>query len=278
MRIALALHQFLKRRQSFESLLSSTNSGMQKNRYIRLMWLCSIDLIIAIPFHTYNIIDGLTNQKLYPYKGWADIQADWYRVDLFRRIIIDMLPTARVLVYIYLFADIIMVMTFVALFGFTRETSKMYRNMYYWFMRPFGVKRPERTMPGAPYQRTWLDKLLRRDAVPLHSTTNTTGSIPTFAQNSRPEKSIPSARHYSATDTLNMDDDEYDEKPVASPSLSARSVMVIDGKRLTIPGLNAMASFDSSELRDGTPASPRSPSSTLSGETAAYHAHASSRV
>ncbi|CAG7845969.1 Pheromone B alpha 3 receptor [Serendipita indica DSM 11827] len=272
---SLALQQFFKRRESFESLLSSTNSGMQKNRYIRLMWLCCIDLLLVIPFHIYNLIDNLTNQKVFPYKGWADIQADWYRVDLYRRIIIDMLPTAKSLVITCLVANFLMVSTFVALFGFTRETSKMYRNVYYWCMRPFGVQRPARVMPGATttYKRTWLDKLFRREGVQLRSTTNTTGSIPTFAQ-SRPDRSIPSARQYSATDTLNLEE-EYDEKAVASP-LSARSVIVVDGKRLTIPGLNAMASFDSAEMHKATSA-PHSPSSTLSGETA-HQGHASSRV
>ncbi|KAG8807094.1 hypothetical protein FRC19_006865 [Serendipita sp. 401] len=37
---------------------------------------------------------------------------------------------------------------------------------------------------------------------------------------------------------------------VPNTPLSGASVIVIDGRRLTIPGLNAMASFDSSELEE----------------------------
>ncbi|KAG8759512.1 a-factor receptor, partial [Serendipita sp. 396] len=295
----LALRQFLKRRKSFESLLSSTNSGMPKNRYIRLMWLCSLDLLLSIPYYTYNLIDNLVNRKVYPWVSWSETQADWYRVDRFRRIIIDMVPEIRIALYTLTFGVVFMSFVFFLVFGFTRETIKSYKNAYYWCMRPFGIKKPARVIGGLPQgyggppKRSWLDKLLRRDPVPFNSVTNTTGSIPTFnggQQSSGQGKSIPSARPkaatHSATDTLNFDDfdeEEYiqtrsmsttnnkggykqsrprsnnsEKSPFSSgtdvvpntPLSGGSSVIVIDGRRLTIPGLNAMASFDSSELEE----------------------------
>ncbi|KAG8806038.1 a-factor receptor [Serendipita sp. 399] len=318
----LALRQFLKRRKSFESLLSSTSSGIPKNRYIRLMWLCSLDLLISLPYYLFTMIDNLVNRKVYPWVSWADTQADWYRVDRFRRIIIDMVPAMRVPLYCLMFGSLFMSLIFVIVFGFTRETIKAYTNAYYWCLRPFGVKRPERTTANGlprhhqhgPKKRTWWDKVMGREAggVPLNSVSNTTGSIPTFlngpSASAIQSKSIPSARPkgattfgsstLSATDTLNFDDfdgddGEYGEKkygkmvttPTPTPTkareitgrprsdhsgtekspfssgdtvpvphsppysaMSGASVMVIDGRRLTIPGLNAMASFDSDEL------------------------------
>lgn len=253
--LVLALRQFLKRRKSFEMLLSSNSTGMQKNRYIRLMWLCCIDLLIAIPYHTYVVIDNLVDVPLFPWVSWADTQADWYRVDFYRRLIIDMSPYLRTQLIGFLFVQPLISIIFFALFGFTRETTKGYMNAYYFCMKPFGIKRPARVnmiamKNSAPPKRSWLDKLLGRDAIPLNSTTsgsNATSSFPTFAQqnSSLPGKSIPSARPkatptHSATDTLNWEDDLTDPG----------HVMVIDGRRLTIPGLNAMASFESEDMYD----------------------------
>jgi len=78
--------------------------------------------------------------------------------------------------------------------------------------------------------------------------------MPNFASQSQ-EKSIPSARQKisqtSTTETLNWEDEQ--------------NVMVIDGRRLTIPGLNRMASFKSEDIytkkHSGVDA-PSSPSST----------------
>jgi pheromone a factor receptor len=264
----LALRQFLKRRKSFEMLLSSNGSGMQKNRYLRLMWLCCCDLLIAVPYHIFTVVDLATNQPVDPWVSWAVTQADWYRVDYFQRILLDQVP------YVHLLFTLVMVMTcilaflFFALFGFTRETNKWYRNAYYWCMRPLGVKKPQRALHLVSTQaakRTWLDKLLRREAIPLNSVSNTTGSIPAFAstqQMQQQSRSIPSARGKtttmttSTTDTLDWED--------------GSRVMVIDG-RLSIPGLrNGMASFESSSFEDEKDKFPRTPS-TIGDHNKPFH-------
>ncbi|KIM23948.1 hypothetical protein M408DRAFT_246575 [Serendipita vermifera MAFF 305830] len=258
----LALRQFLKRRKNFEMLLSSNSTGMQKNRYLRLMWLCCIDLVIAIPWHTYIIIDNLVNVPLFPWVSWAETQFDWYRIDFYRRIIIDMSPYLRLQLIGFLFIQPVIAIVFFLLFGLTRETVKGYANAWYFVMRPFGIKRPARTAMSAsshgPRKRSWLDRLLGRDAIPLNSTNGVsmTSSFPTFAQqhSGLQSKSIPSARPkvtsrttatHSATDTLNWDDD-LTEPPMSNHS----NVMVIDGRRLTIPGLNGMSSFESDDMYD----------------------------
>jgi len=228
---------------------------MQKNRYLRLMWLCCADIMVSVPYHIYNIVDVSTNQTVYPWVSWAVTQADWYHVDYYRRILIDQVP------YLHLPPILIMSMTsflafmFFVLFGFTRETNKFYRNTYYWCMKPFGIKKPQRInhVVNAPPKRTWLDKLLRREAIPLNSFSNTTGSIPVFSAQTR---SIPTAREKttmttSATDTLDWE--------------NGSRVLVING-RLSIPGLrNARSSFESLEFYDEKEKTPRTPS-TLEDE------------
>lgn len=250
----LALRQFLKRRKTFEMLLSSNSSGMQKNRYIRLMWLCCIDLVFVIPYHTYILAYNVASSPVDAWVSWEVTQFDWYRVDFYRRIIIDSSPLLRFALLSTIFMQSIISLVFLILFGFTRETTKAYKNAFYWCMQPFGIKKPQRStaiVNAKPPRRGWIDKLLGRDAIPLNSTTNTTGSLPIFAsqiQSPKESRSIPSARPKqpptnSVTDTLNWDDED-------TTTDSHHSVMVIDGRRLTIPGLNAMASFDSDDMYD----------------------------
>lgn len=236
-------------------LLSSNSSGMQKNRYLRLMWLCCCDLLIAIPYYIYNVVDLLTNEPLYQWVSWAETQADWYRVDFFRRILIDQVPYTKVTFTLIMCMTCVLSFLFFILFGFTRETTKWYRDAFYWCMKPFGVKKPQRVtyVTNQPPKRTWLDWILRRDAVPLRSVvTETAGSIPAFA--SQQSKSIPSpyaktrTMTTSATDTLDWD--------------NGSRVMVIDG-RLSIPGLrNGLSSFESAETSyDEKDKFPHTPSS-----------------
>jgi Pheromone A receptor len=216
------------------------------------MWLCCIDFVIVIPYHSYNIASSIITSPVDPWVSWAVTQFDWYRVDFYRRVIIDSSPLLRYSLISHIGYQCLISFTFLLLFGFTRETTKAYQNAFYWCMQPFGIKKPQRTtaiVNAKPPKRSWIDRLLGRDAIPLKSAISTTGSLPIFAsniQNSKESRPIPSARPKqsptnSATDTLNWDDDMTD---------GHHSVMVIDGRRLTIPGLNAMASFDSEDVYD----------------------------
>lgn len=202
------------------------------------MWLCSIDLLISIPVSLYNLLNNVINTKVYPWVSWADVQYDWYRVDFYRRAIIDQFSFIRLQLIQMTVSTAFLGFMFFLVFGLSREACKSYSNAYYWVLKPFGVKKPQRTPPmyNAPPKRTWLDKILRREAKPLNSYSNTTGSIPVFGSQSR---SIPSSRPKnpinSATDTLN-----WEEESMTDPQ-----VLVIDGKRLTIPGLHEASSFGS---------------------------------
>jgi hypothetical protein len=261
-------------------MLSSNGTGMRKNKYIRLMWLCCIDLIFSIPYHIYNLIDNSTNRHVDPWVSWEVTQFDWYRVDFFRRVVIDMMPFVRVTMICVMVSTSGLSLIFFLLFGFTNEAIKSYKNAYYFVLKPFGVKRPVKTIPtyNAPPKRTWLDKLLgRQPAMPLNSVSNTTGSIPVFASIHQ-QKSIPSARPKntmtSATDTLNWEDDMTED---------ASKVMVI-GHRLTIPGLNALTSLDTlhydekdgketKETKGGRSYSPSSPTTSHDSSSSSPYTH-----
>jgi len=236
------------RRKSFEKLLSSNSSGMQKNHYFRLMWLCCGDLLISIPYHIYNIVDVTTNQTVYPWVSWAVTQADWNHVDYFRRILIDQAPHIHVTMTLIMSMTCFLAFLFFILFGFTRETKKFYRNTYYWCMKPFGIKKPQRSnqFVNGPPKRTWLDKLLRRKVISLNSISNTTGSIPVFASQTGSTPTARTKTKTSATDTFDWEE--------------GSRVMVVDG-RLSIPGLrNGLTSFEMSELYDEKEKAPWTPS------------------
>jgi hypothetical protein len=226
---------------------------MQKNRYLRLMWLCCADLMISIPYHIYNIVDVSTNQTVYPWVSWAVTQADWYHVDFYRRILVDQIPYLRIPMVLIMSLTCFLAFMFFLLFGFTRETTKFYRNTYYWCMKPFGIKKPQRTthIVNTRPKRTWLDKLLRRETVPLNSVNTTTGSMPVFSMQDR---SIPTGHEKTMTMTTNVTDTLDWE--------NGSRVLVING-RLSIPGLrNGLSSFDPLEFGEEKEKTPRTPSTS----------------
>lgn len=240
------------------------------------MWLCCIDLVFVIPYHTYILAYNAMSSPVEPWVSWEVTQFDWYRVDFYRRIIIDSSQLLRFALLSTIFMQSIISIVFLILFGFTRETTKAYKNAFYWCMQPFGIKKPQRStaiVNAKPPKRGWIDRLLGRDAIALNSTTNTTGSLPTFAsqiQNPKDSRAIPSARPKqsptnSAIDTVNWDDED-------TTTDGHHSVMVIDGRRLTIPGLNAMASFDSDDVYD------EKSRTTASPPGMSYNAHSHSPV
>ncbi|PVG02693.1 STE3-domain-containing protein [Serendipita vermifera] len=273
----IALYRFIKLNKSVSTLLSSKSSDLNKNKYIRLMCLCCIDLIFSIPYHLYVVIDNATNRPVDPWVSWEVTQFDWYRVDFYRRVIIDMSSYIRTSMILIMVSTSTICLIFFLLFGLTQEVFNTYKDMFYFCLKPFGVKRPT-PIPSynrPPPKRTWLDKLLGREAkAPSNSVSNTTGSIPVFASIPHQEKSFPSARPKntmtSTTDTLNWEDDVTDD---------GSNVMVV-GHRLTIPGLNALTSLDTLQYDEkdgkaakGRPYTPTSPTTSQTSSSSSPYAH-----
>ena len=75
----MTLRIFLKRRRQFNELLAS-NSNLSFNRYMRLMALCSVDILCTIPLVIFLIVFDCTENPRYVWRGLADLHLGFSRV------------------------------------------------------------------------------------------------------------------------------------------------------------------------------------------------------
>ncbi|KAK7025127.1 pheromone B alpha 1 receptor [Favolaschia claudopus] len=124
---ALSIKSFYHSRAQFKELLSSTNSNLNLNRYIRLMLLASTDLFMTIPLSIWVLWVNVRVVGLSPWISWADTHSNFSRVvqipGVFWRsdvYTVASLETTRWLTVACSFL-------FFAYFGFADEAIKNYR-------------------------------------------------------------------------------------------------------------------------------------------------------
>lgn len=227
----------MRRRKDLKDLLSSTNSGISADRYIRLMWLSCIDIIIGIPMGMYNLIDAVIEHR--PWLNWTDLHFEWWRISYVRRIVLQQQPRSRINIILTLLVYVGYAFVFFLLFGFGKEATASYKNVYYGILKPFGVKRPVKTFSLEPKsRRTLLDRILFRPArAPIASVS---ASMPTFGGTigsaSRPnpttatfdwdleanEKDLVDSQPSTAPHTPNDKENEKDQGPTHASSVSIK--------------------------------------------------------
>lgn len=206
---AMSLRQFIKRREAFAAHLMSNNSGETKSRYLRLMALSSTELLFALPLSVYKLIIDTTDYVVFPWISWEDTKWGFSRVDFWPRILVDRLAKPLLTV---LYCGVPLSATFFFIwFGLCNESIEVYKSVFFWLLKPFGVKRP---LPGSP---TFLDRLFRRKA--RTHLTDTTASLPTFNHRSTTTGAHPS-------EGLHLDMDKIDflsAKPLSKAEASMTS-------------------------------------------------------
>ncbi|KAH8823739.1 GPCR fungal pheromone mating factor, partial [Flagelloscypha sp. PMI_526] len=141
----LTLRAFLRRRAEFAQFLSTSGpvaSGMSINRYFRLMALATTELLFNLPFSTYGLYFNITAGKIRPYVSWDDLHFEFWAIGqipsvLFRtdRTIVTSLELQRWLL-------VLCAILFFALFGFSQEAKKFYRDIFWKVAGVFG-KHPQ---------------------------------------------------------------------------------------------------------------------------------------
>jgi hypothetical protein len=258
-----AVHYFIRNRRKFPAKLNS-NGEMYKDSYLRLMWLCCIDLIFSIPYHIYVLIDNARNRTVDPWISWEVTQFDWYRVDFFRRIIIDLMPLARATIIGVMLSTCTCCFVFFILFGFTDEAIESYKTAYYFCIKPFGVKRPNNDIssPNKFHLRNkWIDKLLGR-APATKPINGITISRPVFTSIHQQRRFTPfehpkNDTRTSVADTLDWDDDiTTDRREVVSidhrPAISRYDERTAKGRPYT-PSLSTINHDDFLSMHTHSP-------------------------
>jgi hypothetical protein len=236
----LSLRAFLKRRTMVEEFLNShasgsgSGSGLNADRYFRLMCFSAVELTIAFPLVLYQLLNNAINNPIFPWISWEETHYQFDRFDQIPATFLQQSASLSLQFALGIWSFPFLAYIFFVFFGLGREQINQYKRWFYALLKPFGIKPPPpASNPYNPDRRTWWQKLLRRPALPSHGASHGTGvtssrgaptdSLPVFRHDppnnaSYPEKPIPSARSrvlYTASldPTLAFDfDDKLDIK------------------------------------------------------------------
>jgi pheromone a factor receptor len=115
----LVLRWFLMRRRQFTAVLASSSSGLNTNKYIRLMALSLTELAFGVPVAIYVFVANLTGQELNPYTSWEDVH---HNFDTTYSITLDMIsPDDARAVEFSRWVGVITAIIFFIFFGLTQE-------------------------------------------------------------------------------------------------------------------------------------------------------------
>lgn len=223
----ISLLALVKRRNSLKEFLNTNASGLDADRYLRLMCFSAVELTVAFPLGLYMLLNNALNNIMFPWLSWEDTHYKFNRFDQIPAALFD-LDTATglqfaVTIWIFPFLSVL----FFLFFGLGREQINQYKRWFYVVLSPLGIKPPQ---PNhyRHNTRTWWQKLLRLDpstkhAMPFNSSHGPADSLPVFRREvtqassyGYSEKPIPSARskipHGSIDATLTLDLDYHEEK------------------------------------------------------------------
>ena len=259
----LSLRAWLKRRDMVEEFLNSNASGLNADRYFRLMCFSAVELTIVFPISLWMTLTNAINIPLNPWISWEDTHFMFNRFNQIPAAIIENNPTSNLQFGVGLWCLPGLCYLFFIFFGLGREQRNQYKNWVFAALKPFGVSRPA-PKPYSRDRRTWWQKLFRQRGASsteygtgLSSSRGATDTLPAFRHGapqagSYGEKPIPSARskpaHATLDTTMTFDFDQYDDDEKAGGCGSSSSdiaVDAVDAARLH-PGYNTNKALPSS--------------------------------
>ena len=227
----LSLRAWLKRRSIVEEFPNSNASGLNADRYFRLMCFSAVELTVNFPLSLWVTLADALNVPMMPWISWEDTHYMFNRFEPIPAAFIESDQTSYTLLVVNFWAFPFICYLFFIFFGFGGEQVNQYKRWFYAVLRPFGV-RPPQPKPYSQDRRTWWQKLFRRPAptpygtpygTDLVSSRGATDSLAPLRHGaaqvgSYGEKPIPSARsHVQPTldTTMAFDLDQGDEKAEA---------------------------------------------------------------
>lgn len=139
----IAIKYFLARRLQFQTLLKSSQSGLNSGQYFRLMAMASADLIIGMPLNIAILITKAQHVDAWPgisrvYENWGyvrEVSAD--AVDIYYN---D--PAGTTLSVLSGWFAPLLAFLFFIFFGVTQDAVREYSRWYPALMRRFGFAEP----------------------------------------------------------------------------------------------------------------------------------------
>ncbi|KIY64604.1 STE3-domain-containing protein [Cylindrobasidium torrendii FP15055 ss-10] len=122
----LTIRAFLQRRAQFNQFLSST-SGINRNRYFRLLALASVELLVNIPVSSFGLYLNTTRGSIHPWVSWEDTHYDWFAVRQVPSFVWRADSSMVTVVELQRWAPVFISFVFFGFFGFADEARKSYK-------------------------------------------------------------------------------------------------------------------------------------------------------
>lgn len=139
----------MRRRAQFNQFLSSNNS-LTVNRYFRLMFLATVELLFNTPISSYGIYLNVTSGTIEPWKSWANVHFDWLAVDLIPAVLWRANHFSVISIELSRWSTVFCALIFFLFFGFANEARKNYRLAYWAVAKRFGITPPPSLFVTAP--------------------------------------------------------------------------------------------------------------------------------
>ncbi|KAE8258677.1 hypothetical protein A4X13_0g1523 [Tilletia indica] len=90
----LALRWFVIRRRQFNAVLQNSHTGLNRNRYLRLMAMAGTEALWSFPINVTILVSKFTLQDkpIHPYLSWSDTHFQFSRIDQYTSAFWDSAP------------------------------------------------------------------------------------------------------------------------------------------------------------------------------------------
>lgn len=139
----LTIRAFLQRRSTFNDLLKTQGTGLNVQRYIRLMALALTEVLLVFPISMIIFVHNVTTSPPKPYRSWAWVHSNFGRISYISRFLLSRDKKTEILFDVSRWCMPVSALLFFIFFGMASEARKQYRRTWYNFLRRFGFAPPE---------------------------------------------------------------------------------------------------------------------------------------
>jgi pheromone a factor receptor len=218
---SLSFRAFLNQRKEFNAILQSGNSGLNVNRYFRLMALAATEIVLSLPLCIYILVENLST-GLHPWISWANTHYDFNRTEFVPFGIFALYPSAWVLTNISRYTNPAAGFFFFTYLGMAGESGLFYKKIFWSLMRLCGIASPLECSQGA----SWVARPgasapdHMRSIPPFNTTASLASSTAKKPTSSLDLYAVSSSRMQanSSSDSLSLPPDLADNFEAALPS------------------------------------------------------------
>ena len=124
----MTIYQFYKRERQFNEIMSG-HRGLNRNRYIRLVVLCSCEMLGTVPLSSLVLARNL-KYGFTPWVSWTDVHSYYSHIFQYPSISWKHDPGFVGGLEFFRWSLVLCAFVFFAFFGFADEARQNYRRMY----------------------------------------------------------------------------------------------------------------------------------------------------